>query len=450
MIMEAPCWGFDVCILWFIGLGIGTEPDQMTAEQAVVDYFNAVQKDRTSLIIEDVPYNFARDTILTQIAANNGPDIIGPVSLPEVNILHGQWLDLGPLLAANPAATQGVDPALLNGLKTSDGQIGVPISVYSSAMFYNTDLFDKAGLNYPPTEYGLNLGPATYILDGRQVTWDWDTVREVARRLTLDANGRNAAQPGFDRSRIAQYGFSWNYQTDPSNLGSFWGSGSYTEDDGQTAQLPEAWQAAWAWTYDGMWGGQPFIPTGAVANSADYDNGNQFNSGKVGMTEQLYWYTCCMEKLKTWDVGVLPAYQGKVSGRADEEFLGMWKGTRIPKEAFQALTYLVTTAHRTLAIGTATEPPVYGDSVPFHSEDQPAWLAARQAQFPWVRHWDVFITDLGFVDAPSAESYMPNFDKAWQRGRDFYNLMAGTGGLDLAKEEQTFQKDLQAIFEQKP
>ena len=41
---------------------------------------------------------------------------------------------------------------------------------------------------------------------------------------------------------------------------------------------------------------------------------------------------------------------------------------------------------------------------------------------------------------------MPNFNESWARGQTFYNLLASTGGLDLAKEEATFLTDLQTIF----
>jgi hypothetical protein len=54
---------------------------------------------------------------------------------------------------------------------------------------------------------------------------------------------------------------------------------------------------------------------------------------------------------------------------------------------------------------------------------------------------------LNFPDHPSAEEYMPNYNEAWTRGQTFYNLLVNTSGLDLAKEEETFLTDLQAIFD---
>jgi multiple sugar transport system substrate-binding protein len=51
-------------------------------------------------------------------------------------------------------------------------------------------MFDEVGQAYPPQVYGER-----YVLDGREVDWSWDTLTQVARRLTLDANNYNATQP---------------------------------------------------------------------------------------------------------------------------------------------------------------------------------------------------------------------------------------------------------------
>jgi multiple sugar transport system substrate-binding protein len=65
-------------VRWYVGLGSGTDPQQIAVQQAVVDKYNASQ-DKIQLILEIVTYNASRDVLATQIAAGNGPDIIGPV-----------------------------------------------------------------------------------------------------------------------------------------------------------------------------------------------------------------------------------------------------------------------------------------------------------------------------------------------------------------------------------
>jgi multiple sugar transport system substrate-binding protein len=434
-------------VRWFIGLGTGTDPVQLTAEQSVVDDFNADPAratDKIQLIMEVVPYASAKDTVLTEIAAGNGPDIIGPVGWNGSAALHGQWADLKTEIAGIPDVTKDFDPALLQSYESSEGQIGLPFAVYPSAMFYNTALFDEAGLSYPPAKYGDK-----YMLDGKEVDWDWQTtVKTVAMRLTVDSNGKNATEDGFDNTKIVQYGFTWNFEGQPSYLGAFWANGSFTDASGTKAQLPDAWKDAWTWTYDGFWGDAPFIPNGQVAGSADFGNGNPFNSGKVGMVDQPLWYTCCMNDVKTWDAGAMPSYKGKVNGRIDADTFRIWKGSTHRAEAFKVLTYLVTTGVQKLIIGSADMPAAYG-ALPARAKDQQPWLDAKKVTFPWVKNWDVVTAGLSYPDSPSAEAYMPNYNEAWARTGTFYSLMANTGGLDLAKEEQTLLTDLQAIFDKK-
>jgi multiple sugar transport system substrate-binding protein len=198
------------CVRWFIGLGTGTDPAQLTAEQSVTDDFNAEAAratDNIFLQMEVVPYNSAKDTIMTEIAAGNGPDVIGPVGWNGSMTLHGQFADLTKQVAGIPDVTKDFDPALLKAFVTSTGTEGLPFAVYPSAIFYNTALFDQAGLATPPAKYGDK-----YTLDGKQVVWDWATVKTVAQRLTVDGAGKNATEAGFDKTKIVQYGFSFNFE----------------------------------------------------------------------------------------------------------------------------------------------------------------------------------------------------------------------------------------------
>src|SRR5688572_18112298 len=90
---EPAASGDRVQIRWFIGLGTGTDPASLPAQQKAADDFNASQ-DRIELIPEIVPFDSARDTLATQIASGAGPDIVGPVGWGGSNAFFGQWLDL--------------------------------------------------------------------------------------------------------------------------------------------------------------------------------------------------------------------------------------------------------------------------------------------------------------------------------------------------------------------
>ena len=429
-----------VQIRWFIGLGTGNDPGQLTAESSVVNDFNNSQ-DKIQLNLEEMDYDTAQTTLSAEFANESGPDIIGPVGWGVSNPFHGQWMDLSLLIKCNKYDTTQFNPALVNMYKTDEGQVALPFAVYPSAFFYNTELFKIAGLNYPPASYG-----AKYTMpDGSQVDWTWDTVAQVAKWLTIDSAGRNATEAGFNKARIVQYGFTWQYENHPSFWGTFWGNGSMVAANGKIAQAPEAWVAAWKWTYNSIWGSQPWAANAAVEGSADFENGNPFNSGKIAMTDQPVWYTCCMGKITTWDAGIMPMYNGIVAGRIDADSLRIWKGTKHPQEAFTVLSYLIGKGVQKLIIGTPDMPAAYG-SVPAITADLQTWIDAKKVQFPWVKNWETVLAGLNYPDIPSAEYYMPNFSDAWNRGNTFANLVRSQGGLDMDQEIATYISDLTAIF----
>jgi multiple sugar transport system substrate-binding protein len=435
-------------IRWFIGLGTGTDANQLAAEQSVVDDFNADAaraKDKIQLIMEVVPYAAAKDTILTEIAAGNGPDVIGPIGWNGSMALHGQFADLTKQIAAIPNVTKDFDKALLGAFVSDQGTEGLPFAVYPSVIFYNTALFDEAGLAYPPAKYGEK-----YKLDGKDVVWDWETTfQTVSQRLTVDAAGKNATEAGFDKTKIVQYGFSYNFENKPSYLGAFWANGSFVAKDGKTAQVPPAWLDSWKWFYAGVWGDKPFIPNGQVAGSPDFGNGNVFNSGKVAMIDQPAWYMCCMNDVKSWDMGAMPSYKGKVNGRIDADTFRVWKGTKNVAAAFTVVQYLVTTGVQKLIIaGVGGLAPAYG-ALPARQKDFPAWLTAKKTLYPWVKNWDVLSAGLAYPDSPSAEAYMPNYNEAWAATDAAYSKWLNTGGLDIVAEATALQKQLQTIFDKK-
>lgn len=432
--------GGAIEVRWFIGLGTGTDPYQVTVEQDVVEAFNDSQE-KIELVLEIVPYDEAKNVLSTEIAAGDGPDIIGPVGLVGSNAFYGQWLEISPYMDACHFDSSVFNPALMRMYETEQGQMGLPFTVYPSLVFYNKKLFDRAGLNYPPSEYDTRYK----MPDGSEVDWSWETLGEVARLLTIDGSGRNATESDFDLDHIIQYGYTWQYENHPNYWGSYWAGGSMFDSGDNTAQAPAAWVDAWKWTYEGIWGDRPFIPNAAVEGSQELASGNPFDSGKIAMTVQPIWYTCCMNDVKTWDAAAMPAYNGKVGGRIDADTLRIWKGTKHPASAFTAMAYLVGEGSKALIVGSSIKRPAYG-AVPAMTEYQDEWVEGKKSVYPWVKNWDVILAGLNYPDIPSAEGYMPNFDQAWIRGYTFANLLRNTANLDLDGEIATYLNDLTVIF----
>ena len=126
---EAPAEpGEKTKIRWFVGLGTGGNPEQIEAQNAVVDEFNASQ-DEIELVLEIVQNDVAYDTLSTQIASGSAPDIIGPVGIRGANSFNGRWLDLEPLVEASGYDLNQFDAEQVDFWRTDEGLVGLPFGV---------------------------------------------------------------------------------------------------------------------------------------------------------------------------------------------------------------------------------------------------------------------------------------------------------------------------------
>lgn len=438
-----PAGSDRIQVRWFVGLGTGTNPEQVTAQEEVVADFNASQ-DRIELVLEIVPYDAARDTLSTQIASGAGPDIVGPVGWGGSNDFYGQWLDIAPYIESSGFDTSIFDPALIEFYQTQEGQVGLPFAVFPGAMYFQPAMFDEAGLNYPPQVYGEK-----YVFpDGREADWNWETITEVAKLLTVDANGFNSTEEGFDRTQIVQVGYTPQWQSIQS-IGTFYGGAapifSGEAKGSYKSTIPDSWKEGWKWYYDGMYGEQPYIATGPLSGAPEFGNGNLFNAGKAAMGLTQTWYTCCLGDFKNagleFQLGIQPiGANGEIAGRVDADTFRILKTTKNPEAAFEVLAYLITTGGDKLL-------PVYG-AMPAIAEKTDDFFALKSADYPFVTEasWNVFIQGLAYPDTPSSEQYQPNSIKANNRFATFLDLMNNTADLDFDAEYQKLVDDITAIY----
>ncbi|HWQ04101.1 MAG TPA: extracellular solute-binding protein [Longilinea sp.] len=422
-------------IRWFIGLGTGTDPEQLTAEQEVVDAFNAAHPD-IHLVTEVVTYESAFDTMATELASGNPPDIVGPMGVDGAESFHGQWLDLDPLIKKNNYDLTQFDQGAVNFYKTGgEGQLGIPFGIYPSVLYYNKPLFDEAGLNYPPHKYGEKYKWA----DGTESDWNYDTLQKLALILTVDKNGKDATDPAFDAANIVQYGYVPQYQ-DARAMGSYFGAGSLVAADGKTAQIPPEWAAAWKWIYDGTWK-YHFIPNQAVIDSPEMGAGDTFGGGRVGMALTHTWYYSEIT-LENWDMAAVPSYNGKTTANFNADTFRIMKATKNPDAAFTVLKYLLDDASLKL-LG------IYG-AMPARTADQADFLKALDEQYSWKPDFQVAVAGIAYADNPSFEAWMPNYLEARARiANDFTSMLLSTGGLDMDAEIAKLKADLQLIYDKK-
>ncbi len=422
-----------VKIRWFVGLGAGSDEPTFAPQKAVVDKFNASQNE-IELVLEIVDNNQAFQTLATQISGGNAPDIVGPVGIRGRDSFKGAWLDLDPLVKESGFDLDQFDPSMVEFYRDPvDGLIGLPFGIYPSYLYANKELFEEAGIPLPPKNYGEK-----YVDEnGKEWTWDYDCVRHLGMKLTVDANGNDATSPKFDPENIVQWGFGivWG---DARGYGTLFEPGTFV-GQGNKAQIPPAWLDAWKWTYNGMWKDH-FIPNGPYGSSDILANGSWGESGKIAMFQCHLWYSGYAKMDYQWDVYPMPSYKGKTTAKMHADTFEIAKASKHPAEAFKVLSYLVTTASDDLL-------KIYGGMSAITSKQDGFLDSFFKERYPHVTvNTDVIQESVKYADNPNHESWMPSFQEASTCYSEFWDNLTNNDGLDVEKEAEELRKNLDGIF----
>lgn len=421
--------GDAVVVRWFVGLGTGQNAEQVAAQEAVVEAFNA-SHDEIELQLEIVQNDVAYDTLATAIASGDAPDIVGPVGVRGSNAFTGNWMDLQPLVDEHGYDLSQFPEAAVDFYRVEgQGLIGLPFATFPSFIFYNRALFDEAGLEYPPHEFGEPYA------DGDE--WTAAKMTELAKELTVDANGYIPTEGEFDPEAIEQFGFIHQW-TDARGAATLFGAGSFVDAEGN-AYAPEHWREAYHWIHNGIWGEEPFYPSQAYQDSELLATPNAFASGNVAMASTHLWFTCCLQEMADeWDIAVHPSYEGETTAKLHADTFRMLDTTENPDEAFVVLTYLIDEAANDLL-------QVYG-GMPARLDETDEFFAGLDETYPFDVDWEVAKKSLSYPDNPSHESNMPNFNRADDRVAAFWSLLLTDGGVEVDEEVDTLVSDLQVIF----
>lgn len=431
-----------VQIRWFVGLGAGTDAGQAEQQQAIVDEFNGSQSE-IEVVLEIVDNAQAYAVLNTQIAAGNAPDIVGPMGIRGRASFPGAWLDLAPQIEATGYDLSDFDPALVEFYRVEgQGQLGLPFAVFPYFMMYNIDLFDEADLAYPPANYGEPYVDA----DGNEHEWNMETVTELARILTVDANGNDASMEEFDNTQIVQWGFGVSH-SDMRGRDTLFGAGNFVDADGN-AIIPEQWRFAENWYHDAMYGPQAFYPSGAYAGSDLLAGGNWFGSGNVAMVPIHLWYmgwgTADLDA--AWELAPVPSHNGVTTAKLHADTFGIMRFSENPDEAFTVLSYLVGEQSERLATvygGMPARLSLQGDFFDRYSQT----LAEAYPETNFDVNWDVAVQSLAYPDNPNHEEGMPSFLESSDRYAAFLQVVDNNADADVDAELDVLQADLQAIFD---
>jgi multiple sugar transport system substrate-binding protein len=192
--------------------------DEMVTVQAAVDKFNASQ-DRIEVEIIPIPWESYMAKLNAMATAGELPDT-GIMS--EAGVL--QWAEMGYLADIGNMYGSG-DSKPLDSLafKYQGKTVAYSVANEILLLYYNKDMFDKAGVEYPP--------------NSADKAWTWDEFVATAKKLTFDKNGKTPNDAGFDKQNIVQYGclvenLPWQLETWAISNG-----GGYYSDDGSKVTI---------------------------------------------------------------------------------------------------------------------------------------------------------------------------------------------------------------------
>ncbi|WP_336209935.1 ABC transporter substrate-binding protein [Nonomuraea sp. LPB2021202275-12-8] len=253
-------------------------PDHVKDLDTIVAAFEK-ENPAIDVVVETAPFEEYFTKLQTSIAGGTAPDAF---ELNYENFVTyadaGSLLDLGTVSGDGDTSVYAKES--LNAFQRDDKQYALPASFSTVVLFYNKDLFDKAGVA-PPT-----------------ADWTWADERAAAAKLTDRDKG---VYGDFQPVQFFEF-----YKTLKQ------AGGEFLTADGKKSAFdgPEGVEAA-EWLVSKV--GKTMPTEAEIGGTADYDT-NLFKSGKLAMWHNGIWQFAGLKDVPfDWDVVVEPGDKAKAS-----------------------------------------------------------------------------------------------------------------------------------------
>jgi len=260
--------------------------------QKIVDAFEKANPDIT-VDVTTMPYADYGTALQTDLAAGTESDVF---DIEYANYAQYQANGvLAPITVANPDAYK---KSLLDAYATDGTQYALPSSFSDVVLYYNKDLFDAAGVDYPTAD------------------WTWEDEKAAAEKLTDKSQGIWG-----DHQPVSFYEF---YKVLAQN------GGQFLSDDGTKVAFntPAGIEAA-HWLVDKSGTVMPTIEQGQ--GTADFDT-NLFKDGKLAMMHTGIWVFGAVADVPNWDIAVEPGNTTQASA-VFSNALGVSANSKHPEAA---------------------------------------------------------------------------------------------------------------------
>jgi multiple sugar transport system substrate-binding protein len=259
--------GEEVSLTYFT---FSAAPDHLEDLERIVTAFEE-DNPRVTIEVQTAAFDDYFTQLQTRVAGGDAPDTF---ELNYENFVT--YAEAGTLLPLEQAADEAINPDVYYPrayeVFAQDGtQSGLPATFSNVVLFYNKDLFDEAGVEYPTAE------------------WTWDDERAAAEELT-DAD--NEVWGTFQPISFFEY-----FKVLAQNGGEFF-------NDDKTAvafDTPEGVEAA-DWLLD-----KPGTIMPTQENMGGQDDAAMFKSGQLAMWHNGIWQFAAMADAPfEWDIAVEP------------------------------------------------------------------------------------------------------------------------------------------------
>ncbi|MCR8643331.1 sugar ABC transporter substrate-binding protein [Paenibacillus sp. N1-5-1-14] len=271
------------------------------------------------------PLNEYDSKLQNLVASKQAPDVTSHFGNGGFIEYYNKGLvrEMTDLLEGFKPEEYGLPQNLMDIYKQNGKVYGIPVYSYVSLLMYNKDLFDKAGLPYPPSDY-------------EDKSWTWDKMLEYAKKLTHVTESPNDTTYGLDwfwgeKDMRPVYFNAKVYSDDTWNNG-----GKPSEVYFNSPEVIAANQKI----NDLVFKDKVMAPNAFNQAIAGQD-GDPFATGKIGMSVGGAWNLAAAKDF-SFKVGVAAVPAGpnpKVRDVLYVDPLFILKDSKHPKEAFEWIKF---------------------------------------------------------------------------------------------------------------
>ncbi|MCC6458727.1 MAG: sugar ABC transporter substrate-binding protein [Caldilineaceae bacterium] len=302
----------------------GANPEEATTRQTIFDQFTEAHPNIK--ITPEIPTQNTTEALLVQVAGGAPPDVVMAWELQYPILAEkGVYMELSPLISADLEYQDNVLTDFYQShidMYTWKGELYVlPEQNAAVVCYYNKDMFDEAGVAYPPSDWS-------------DTSWTWDTFLDACQKLTKK-----------EGDEIVQYAWTEAWWPPLSavifayNNGGDWFD-RYQDPTKVTMTNPEVVQAFQF--YSDLWNSE-----GVATNPEQWEvqaGYQMFAAKKAAMTLVGHWFYPEFSKEEhglNMDIGVFPIGPNGTTSKTDLGGTGMaiTKLTKYPEAAWEFLRF---------------------------------------------------------------------------------------------------------------